>query len=147
MRDDNVVEGRMRMSIVRFFAFMPRRTMKFLNEVEKEFVFEEFETLDDVFVLYEMKYQDFYGDSTIDLVLHPRLLWDLFFNDKFDSDLNVLLAVDRGHYKTISTGAEFIAKAVIMNKGLEEPVVLRKSRGVVTAQKRCWMKSRDRCSW
>jgi hypothetical protein len=35
---------------------MPRRTMKFLNEVEKELVLEKFETLDDIFVLYEMKY-------------------------------------------------------------------------------------------
>lgn len=91
------------MSIMRFFAFVPRRTMKFLNEVEKELILEEFETLDNILVLYEMKYQDFYWDSTIDLVLHPRLLRDLIFNDEFDSDLNVLLAVDRSHYKTIST--------------------------------------------
>lgn len=103
MRYDNVIERRMRMSIMRVFAFVPRRTMKFLNDIEKELILEEFETLDDVFVFYEMKYQDFYGDPTIDLVLHPCLLRDLLFNDEFNSNLDVLLAVDRGHYKTIST--------------------------------------------
>jgi hypothetical protein len=73
------------------------------HEVEKKLILEEFETLDNILVLYEMKYQDFYGDSTIDLVLHPRLLRNLLFNDEFDSDLNILLVVDCSHYKTIST--------------------------------------------
>jgi len=109
------------------------------HEVEKKIILEEFKTLDDIFVFYKVKYQDFDRDSTVCVVLNPRLLWDLFFDDELDGNFYVLPAVNCSHYKTISTRAKLIAKEVILNKDLEESVTFWKSRGVVTTAERYWV--------